>query len=170
MSDCCSAILNLGCIYSCDLIQTGQTAAATGTYILEKQPEGIKIVSNTITAGQPIVFSGGYLNEDSVTIFKVIKPDGSYLETADSEDCFQVDVKPASDPTLADVEVDCPEPTCEDCDPSTVRNSDSTYSTTVACSVTLVLPDETYNIYIDGNLNQTFTHPPLSPVDVNIWL
>lgn len=54
--------------------------------------------------------------------------------------------------------------------PATVKNSDDTYSEQVACGGTLILPDETHSAYIDGNLNQTFTHPPLSDVDINIWL
>lgn len=115
MSDCCTATKDLGCKYSCDLIQTGLTAAQTGVFVLEKT-DGTKIVSNTVTIGQPITFSGGYLNEDAVTVFKVVDPDGNYLETADGEDCFEIDIKPSSDPTLADVEVDCPEPDCATCE------------------------------------------------------
>lgn len=104
--DCCNGnITDLGCVYSCDLIATGQVASATGVYTLELQPDGIRVVSNTITIGNSIVFSGGYLNEDSVSVFKVIKPDGTYL-TVSGADCFQVEVNPASNATLSNVE--CP--------------------------------------------------------------
>lgn len=110
--DCCTGdIIDLGCIYSCDLIATGQLASATGVYTLELQPDGIKVVSNTITSGSSIVFSGGYLNEDSVSVFKVIKPDGTYL-TVSGKDCFEVDIKPASNPALANVECPTTESTC----------------------------------------------------------
>lgn len=43
------------------------------------------------------------------------------------------------------------------CAAATVRNSDSTYSTTVASGATLVLADTTYNFYINGVLDQTAT-------------
>lgn len=126
--DCCNGnIIDLGCFYSCDLIQTGETATATGVYTLALQPDGTRVVSNTITSGNPIIFSGGYLNEDSVSVFKVIKPDGTYL-TVSGADCFEVDIKPASNPDLANGEC-----TAE-----------------AAC-------DTTYNVYVGGVLRATGT-------------
>lgn len=101
MNECCSAIKDLGCIYSCDTVETGETAAATGIYILEKLPDSIKVVKTTISSGSEIVFAAGYLNEDATTVFKIIKPDGSYFETSSGADCFKVSVKPASNPILA---------------------------------------------------------------------
>lgn len=56
------------------------------------------------------------------------------------------------------------------CADATVRNSDSSYSTTVASGATLVLPDETINVYIDGVLNQTGTYIPLDTTSINISL
>lgn len=41
------------------------------------------------------------------------------------------------------------------CSDATVTNSDATYSQTVASGATLVLPDTTVDIYIDGVLNQS---------------
>lgn len=55
-------------------------------------------------------------------------------------------------------------------DPATVRNSDSTYSTTVACGGELVLPAETINVYLDGVLNQSVSGIPLGGTVINISL
>lgn len=99
MADCCTDILSLGCINSCDNISTNQDAPATGVYTLVS--EDIQIVSATVTIGDEIVFAGGYLNEDKITIFKIKKPDGTYLTASTGEDCYQVDVSPSSTPTLA---------------------------------------------------------------------
>lgn len=111
MSCCTGDIINRGCFYSCDLITTGQLASETGVYTLELQPDGIKVVSNTITIGNSIVFSGGYLNEDGVSVFKVLKPDGTYLSVS-GNDCFQVDIKPANNPILSNVECPTTDATC----------------------------------------------------------
>jgi hypothetical protein len=51
---------------------------------------------------------------------------------------------------------------------ATVRNSDSSYSTTVNAGDTLVLPDETINVYVNGVLNQTGTYIPLDTTEINI--
>jgi len=48
----------------------------------------------------------------------------------------------------------CPSITC---DPATVRNTDSTYSVTVASGGTLILADTTFNFYVNGVLDQTAT-------------
>lgn len=56
------------------------------------------------------------------------------------------------------------------CADATVRNSDFTYKTTVASGGTLELPDTTYNIYLDGVLNQTFAIPTLKNETINISL
>lgn len=101
---CCTSILSLGCFYSCDIIQIGINAPTTGTYTIELQPDGTKVVSTTNTAGTPLIFSGGYLNEDAVHVFKIIKPDGTYLESGDN-DCFEVEIKPTTNAALANVEV-----------------------------------------------------------------
>lgn len=51
---------------------------------------------------------------------------------------------------------------------ATVRNSDSSYSTTVDAGDTLVLPNETINVYVNGVLNQTGTYIPLDGTEINI--
>lgn len=43
------------------------------------------------------------------------------------------------------------------CASATVRNTDSTYSTTVASGGTLILADTTFNFYVNGVLDQTAT-------------
>jgi len=55
--------------------------------------------------------------------------------------------------------------TCAD---ATVRNSDSSYSTTVASGGTLVLSDESFDVYMDSVLLSSFTYIPLSGDDINI--
>lgn len=97
---CCDTIEDLGCIYSCDTVQIGVSASATGTYTIVLMPDLIQVVSVTITAAQPIAFPGGYLNEDGRSIFKIKKPDGTYLT-----DCYQVEIRPTTNPTLASTDV-----------------------------------------------------------------
>lgn len=56
----------------------------------------------------------------------------------------------------------------ETCASATVENSDATYSTTVDSGGSLVLPDTTYQIYVDGVLEDTVTLPSLSNNTINI--
>lgn len=109
---CCESILDIGCIYSCDTIQIGVNTPTTGTYTLELMPDGVKVVSTTNTAGSPLAFSGGHLNEDAVHIFKIIKPDGTYFETSGSE-CFKISIKPTTNAELANLDVAPLECECE---------------------------------------------------------
>jgi len=51
-----------------------------------------------------------------------------------------------------------------------ITNSDASYSTTVLAEGIKVLPDTTYNINIDGVLNQTFSIPTLKDETINISL
>ncbi len=51
---------------------------------------------------------------------------------------------------------------------ATVENSDATYTDSVASGGLLVLPDETYNIFVNSVQVDSFTHPPLSPLTINI--
>lgn len=57
-----------------------------------------------------------------------------------------------------------------DCADATVENSDATYSSAVASGATLVLPDTTFNVYIDGSLNQSSTFVTLGNETINISL
>jgi len=54
------------------------------------------------------------------------------------------------------------------CDDATVENSDQTYSNTVAAGGTLVLPDITYRVYVNGELISTTTNPAQSDYTINI--
>lgn len=47
-----------------------------------------------------------------------------------------------------------------------VRNSDSSYIQNGASPI--ILPDETYNIYVNGVLDQTITSPALKTQTINI--
>ena len=49
-----------------------------------------------------------------------------------------------------------------------VENSDASYSDTVDSGDTLVLPDETINVYVNGTLNQTDIYIPLSNQTITI--
>lgn len=53
---------------------------------------------------------------------------------------------------------------------ATVRNSDSSYTASVACGGELVLPAETINVYLDGVLNQSVSGIPLGGTVINISL
>lgn len=54
------------------------------------------------------------------------------------------------------------------CDDVTVRNSDSTFSTTVASGGTLVTDDTIVNVYVNSLFNQTATYPSLVDQTINI--
>ena len=49
-----------------------------------------------------------------------------------------------------------------------VENSDQSYTAEVQTGDTLVLPDTTINVYVDGNLQDTTTFPTLSNETINI--
>lgn len=50
----------------------------------------------------------------------------------------------------------------------TVKNSDGTYIKYVRCGNTLILADTTYNVYVDGILDQSFTEPSMIDIDIYI--
>ena len=50
----------------------------------------------------------------------------------------------------------------------TVENSDQSYQVDVQCGDTLVLPDDTYEIYVNGVLDQSFTNPSIKDTTINI--
>jgi hypothetical protein len=54
------------------------------------------------------------------------------------------------------------------CDDATVENSTQTYLQTVASGGTLVLPDTTYEVYVDGVLQGSSTAPTLENNTINI--
>jgi len=58
----------------------------------------------------------------------------------------------------------------EPCAAATVENSDATYTDTVASGGTLVLPDTTYNIYLDGVFDQSVSLPTLGNDNLTITL
>jgi hypothetical protein len=51
-------------------------------------------------------------------------------------------------------------------DAVTIQNSDNSYSDTTLCGTTFVLPDTTYNVYVDGTLEGTVTVTTLDPAEV----
>jgi hypothetical protein len=51
---------------------------------------------------------------------------------------------------------------------ATVENSNASYTDTVNAGDTLVLPDENFDVYVNGVLNTSFTYIPLSGDDINI--
>lgn len=67
-------------------------------------------------------------------------------------------------------EVKCgSEYTCDSGGTATVENSNASYSDTVESGETLVIPDTTVNVYIDGELNQTVSLVTLDPSEqINI--
>jgi hypothetical protein len=51
---------------------------------------------------------------------------------------------------------------------ATVENSNATYTDTVVSGGTLILPDTTFDIYVNGVLNTTFDQPTLDTNTINI--
>lgn len=148
---CCTSILELPCAYSCDLVQLGINAPATGVYTLVLMPDLIQVVSATITIATPIYFSGGYLNEDGRSIFKVLKPDGTYL-TSGTNDCFQIDIRPTTNATLADLDIT--PVACEDATAVLKDSANNVISTTVIASGAtgnIPAPDGTINLVNTDN-------------------
>lgn len=156
MANCCESILDLGCINFCDSIATGLTASATDTYtIVDVNNDNYFTVD--FTEGDPITFTNRF-NEDRVTVFQVKR--GNTIIQSGDYDCFKVTVNPGTGLNESSS-------ACED---ATVVNSDGSYSVTATCGSTLTLPDTTFNVYLNGVLNQTFTNPTLDPtLNVNIY-
>ena len=152
---CCTSIADLGCVNFCDTVSTGVIAPATRTYVIEDTTRGAHF-ELAGTAGVQLTFINVF-NEDSITVFKIL--DGAaYISNSSGNDCFQVAIKSGGDLTG--------EGGCEEV---TVVNSDASYSVTVECGATLTLPDTTYNIYIGGNLTQSFTVATLKDETINIY-
>ena len=59
-------------------------------------------------------------------------------------------------------------PPSGDCPVATVVNSDGSFSTTVASGATYVLPDTTFNVYVNENLQNAITAPTLSTTEIDI--
>lgn len=135
---CCTNISDLGCAYSCDIIQIGVNTPTTGSYTIELQPDGVKVVTTANTAGTPLVFAAGYLNEDATHVFKIIKPDGTYYETADDEDCFRIEIKPTTNAALANLDITPLDCTCD------------------------------YDVYINSVFSQTVTLTNCADLTINI--
>lgn len=53
---------------------------------------------------------------------------------------------------------------------ATVQNSDNTYNVIVPGGNTLVLPDNTYNLSIDGVLDQSSTGPSIKNQNITVTL
>jgi hypothetical protein len=51
---------------------------------------------------------------------------------------------------------------------ATVENSNASYTDSVVSGGTLVLPDTTFEMYVNGVLNTTFTQPTLDTNTINI--
>jgi hypothetical protein len=51
---------------------------------------------------------------------------------------------------------------------ATVENSNASYTDSVASGGTLVLPDTTFDIYVNGVFNTTFNQPTLDTNTINI--
>ena len=49
-----------------------------------------------------------------------------------------------------------------------VENSDQSYQVEVECGDTLILPDVSYAIYVNGVLDQSFTQPSIKDTTINI--
>ena len=73
--------------------------------------------------------------------------------------------------TISDV-ISCEEipPYPSECLPVTVENSDASYEVAIASGDTLVLPDEEYEIYLDGNIVSTGSFPVYGNEVINITL
>lgn len=54
------------------------------------------------------------------------------------------------------------------CDPAIVKNSDDSYHEEIDSGDELILPDDNYNIYVNGVLNQSFSAPSVKDLTINI--
>lgn len=91
MSDCCSNILDLGCVGFCDTIETGVNAPATDTYVISLVGVG-GYASYDFTIGTEITFTNPF-NEDDVAVFQILR-NGVVVENG-IYDCYQVKIKTA---------------------------------------------------------------------------
>lgn len=88
MADCCTNIMDLGCVGFCDTISTGVTAPATDTYVISLIGAG-GYASYDFTIGEEIAFENPF-NEDSTAVFQILR--NGVAITSGIYDCFQVKV------------------------------------------------------------------------------
>lgn len=89
---CCETYIDLGCLDSCDTIETGYTTDETGTHVVvfdwlntRREVEVEFEISDSVDIAATI------FNESSEVIFKVQKPGGTYITDGNTE-CFKVDL------------------------------------------------------------------------------
>lgn len=127
----------------------------------------VRRIANTFTAPTFTIDSNIYVEASNVT---KLNQEGGYWYVA-----------PTVRRLLCEKETECGDsyqfnpivncPVCEaggSGEPVTVENSDGSYSETVDCGDTLVLEDNTYNVYVDGVLAATDTGPAMINQTINI--
>lgn len=107
---CCTNIKNLGCKNFCSTIETGVSAPATDTYVIEDSYTG-DFFEVDITSGAEIEFTNRF-NEDRITVFKIKREStGAYILDG-LNDCYQVAVKAGI--SLDSIAQGTPEDNCGD--------------------------------------------------------
>jgi hypothetical protein len=121
-----------------------------------------------VTVGSQVELIWVAYNVDSVSIDNGVgnvARFGRTFVTVNADTTFTASVSNSAGSDTASVTIQISAP-CADAD---VENTDLTYTATVASGATLVLPDTTYNVYVNGVLDTTFSEPTLTPtLNINI--
>jgi len=77
---CCDSFQRLGCFDVCATIETGLTAAQTGTHTyIFHAPSGILQTTADLTTGDDIDLNIDKLNENMRYVLEIVQPDGTQL-------------------------------------------------------------------------------------------
>jgi hypothetical protein len=124
-------------------------------------PDAVTIIGNTVTIEAP---DATVTNSDT-SYTQTISSGATFTlpdETINIVDELNNPLGSVTFPVYTDPNIDI----TSYCLPATVENSNATYSDTVISGGTLVLPDTTFDIYVNGVFNQSVTLPTLDNANV----
>lgn len=152
---------NIDCSTTLDVAIITNNATFNGTYVANGTQNRQTKYVNTVNSNLVIIGGDGaswqVKNLVGTTIYQDPPEGQDYPWEADWGGQLTIE--------QATIEDYCGGGVCAD---ATVENSDASYTNTVASGVTLVLPDTTYNIYVNGILDQSFSVPTLKDETINI--
>jgi hypothetical protein len=148
-------------------------SGATETQVIADSTAVLKDTDGNVLSTTPILAEG---SEDiEAPDATIVNSDNTYTQTIASGATFtlpdetinivdedDVVIDTITFPVYTDPNIDI----TSYCLPATVENSNATYSDTVISGGTLVLPDTTFEVYVNGVFNQSVTLPTLDNANV----
>jgi hypothetical protein len=130
--------------------------------------EIVRRLANTFSSNDLRVNSNSYINASDINKINEI---GNYWYVAPTFQRVLCERETDCDDDFSfNPLVICPSPAPADTTEATIENSDGTYSETVQCGFTFVLPDYDYEIFVNGNSEATGSYPAMVDITLNITL